>query len=148
MSNFNFETINTPSGAYISWDSKPGQVVTGKVLSYEPTGGTNFAGDPCPQLSLELVDDAYSVNKEGIRTDFQAGDLVVINCGLANLSRGVRAAALDPGDVVRITFDSTERTANGTVKIFAIAVARGAGRNTTSRPQPAQQQAPAAAPPF
>ena len=139
MSNFNFETVDVPVGAYVAWAPNPGQVVTGKVLSYDAAGGTDFQGNVCPQLSLELVDTAYSVNKAGERRDFAVGELVVINAGLANLKRAVQAAVLEVGDIVRITYSGHAQSANGTVKLFDIAVARGAGR-TASAPQ---QQAPA-----
>lgn len=141
-----WETIETPKGAYIGWGSTAGQHVTGKVLAYADTGGTNFAGDPCPQISIELTEKAASINKDGQRTDFPAGELVVLNCGQANLSRGVRAAALNAGDLVKIELTDFEKTANGTVKIFGIKVARGAGK-TASSPAASAPQAEAA-PPF
>lgn len=132
--------IEVPRGSFIGWGDRAGQHVTGKVLSYSENGGTNFANEPCPQISVELTEQAASFNKAGERTDFPAGELVTINAGLANLLRAVRTAALNPGDLVKITLADFEKTANGTVKIFSIKVARGAGGPVTPR------QAPAAAP--
>ena len=148
--NYQFETIQTPAGAFIGWADQPGQVVTGKVMDYDAARGQNFAGERCPQIVLELVEAAASVNKAGERTDFQAGEMVTITAGQANLRRGVLAADLSRGDVVRISHTSNQKTANGTVKIFEIAVARGAAPVAPAAPeqsvQPAQQQAQPPAP--
>jgi len=135
-----WETIEVPKGSFISWGDRPGQEVVGRVLDYDATGGTDFNDQPCPQLSVELTADAYSVNKAGERFDHGRGDVVTLNCGLANLKRAIRAAALDPGDLVSIRFDSTDRADKGTVKVFVVKVARGAGRRTS---EPASS-----APPF
>lgn len=149
----NWEEIDVPKGAFIGWGDTAGQHVTGKVLSYSDSGGTNFAGDPCPQISIELVEPAASFNKSGQRTDFPAGELVVINAGQANLSRGVRAASLNAGDLVKITLESFEKSANGTVKVFGIKVARGAGGSSSAPAQAAASAgssfdaAPASTPP-
>lgn len=134
MTNYSFETVDVPAGAYIGWGTKPGQHVTGKVLDYSPAGGTNFAGDPCPQLSVELVDKAASFNKEGERRDYDPGELVVLNAGQANLKRGITAAQPARGDVIKITLDELQKTANGTVKVFKIQIARGAAAASTPAP--------------
>lgn len=122
-----WETIDVPRGAFISWGNTPGQHVTGKVVSYEPQGGTDFAGERCPQLSIELTEPAASINKEGARTDYPTGELVVLNAGQVSLKRAMQAASVNPGDLVKITLDNLAKTANGTVKEFGIKVARGAG---------------------
>lgn len=139
-----WEEIDVPKGAYIGWGTTTGQHVTGKVLAYDETGGTDFNGNPCPQLSVELTEKAASFNKEGERTDFDAGELVVLNCGQVSLKRAVRAAALNTGDLVKIELANLVKTANGTVKEMAIKVARGAGGSSESAPvqQPAQAEAP------
>lgn len=142
--NYAFETIAVPQGAFVGWHDQPGQVITGKVLSYDASGGQDFHGGRCPQIVLELAEQGTSFNKAGDRTDFNAGEMVTITAGQANLKRGILAAAPEIGDVLRITHSRNERTANGTVKIFEIAIARGAGGHT-SQPAPA---APANAAPF
>lgn len=148
MTNIQFETVDVPAGAYIGWAPNPGQTVVGKVLAYQQAGGTDFGGDPCPQLSLELLEPAFSVNKMGDRTDFNTGDLVVINAGLANLKRNVVAAQPQAGDVVKIEFTSLERSANGQVKVFKIGIARGAGKNLPTPPSAGQAAQVEAQPPF
>lgn len=135
-----WETIEVPRGAYISWGTKPGQHVTGKVLEYALDGGTDFAGNPCPSIAIELTEPAASINKEGERTDFAAGELVQLNAGQVSLKRALRAADPKPGDLVKITLENLAKTANGTVKEFGIKIAR------TSKP--AAAQADDDAPPF
>lgn len=122
-----WETIEVPRGAYIGWGSKPGQHVTGKVIDYQADGGTNFAGNRCPSIAVELTEKAASFNKEGERTDFSAGELVQLNAGQVSLKRALRAADPAPGDLVKITMENLVKTANGTVKEFGIRIARGAG---------------------
>ncbi|MGH3500812.1 MAG: hypothetical protein ACRDQA_07930 [Nocardioidaceae bacterium] len=141
-----WEDVEVPRGAFVSWGSSTGQHVTGKVLAYAEHGGTNFNGDPCPQLSVELTDAAASINKAGERTDFPAGELVVLNAGQVSLQRAVRAAQLEPGDLVKIELSNLVPTARGQVKEFSIKVARGAGQSAT--PAPAQQTPAASEAPF
>lgn len=143
MSTFQFEAIETPAGAFIGWHDSPGQVVTGEVIDYTPTGGQDFSGSSCPQIALCLVEPCSSFNKAGQRTDFQAGETVFITAGQANLRRGMLAAKPSVGDILRITHSDNAKTASGVAKIFSLEIARGAGSS-------AQQQAPAvqAAAPF
>lgn len=144
--NFSFSDVDVPQGAYIGWADVPGQVVTGKVLSFDLEGGTDFAGKVCPQLEVELIEPAYSVNKAGARTDFGAGEFVVITCGLANLKRNIRAADPHPGDVIKLTYSETASSANGTVKIFRTQIARGAAGQSERAATAPQAPAPVTAP--
>lgn len=149
----NWTEIEVPRGAFVGWGEHPGQHVTGKVLSYDDNGGTDFAGERCPQVAIELIEPAASFDKAGTRTDFAPGELVQINAGQVGLKRAVRAAALSAGDLVKITLNGLERVAAGTVKVYGIKVARGAGgaAQTTSAPAPVPAQsfsAPAPAPAF
>lgn len=158
MTTYNWEDVEVPRGAFISWGTAVGQHVTGKVLSFDPVGGTDYKNNICPQLTLELIEPAASINKQNQRTDYPAGDLVILNTGLVSLKRAVLAASLNPGDIVKITLSNLVniRTDDGqpaTVKEFDIKVARGAGGNT--KPQVQQdrnamftQTAPQAEPPF
>lgn len=135
----NWESVDVPAGSYIGWGTEPGQTVIGKVLTFNMTGGTDFSGAPCPELQLELIEPAYSMNKDGQRFDYDAGQLVNINAGGANLKRGVTAAQPSPGDLIKIALEKLEPLSGGrSVKVFAIYIARGAGKSTA---------APAAAPP-
>jgi hypothetical protein len=125
-----WETIEVPRGAYIGWGTKPGQHVTGRVLGYQIDGGTDFGGNPCPQLELELTEKSASFNKDGERTDFAAGELVQLTCGQVSLKRAVRKADPTPGDLVKIELQNLVKTANGTVKEFGIKIARSAPART------------------
>jgi hypothetical protein len=135
-----WEEVDVPRGAFISWGAATGQHVTGKVLSFDPAGGSDFNGNTCPQLSIELTESAASINKDGNRTDFDAGELVVLNCGQVSLKRAVHAAQLNVGDLVKIELSNLVKVDKGTVKEFSIKVARGAGN--TSTPDPVEAERP------
>lgn len=122
-----WETIESTAGGFIGWGTKKGQHVTGKVVDYSIDGGTDFAGNKCPQLSVELTEKAASFNKEGTRTDFEAGEIVNITCGQASLKSTIRRTDPAPGDLLKITLADFAKTANGTAKVFEIKIARGAG---------------------
>lgn len=147
MTTYNWEQVEVPRGAFVSWGEQTGQHVTGKVLSYDPQGGTDFKGNPCPQLAVELIEPAASINKQGERTDFPVGELVVLNAGQVSLKRAVNAASLNPGDLVKIVLENLVSTANGSVKEFSIKVARGAGGNTKPQPYISVPQSPIAGTP-
>lgn len=122
-----WEEVQVPRGAYISWGAKVGQHVTGRVIEYAPDGGTDFAGNRCPSVAIELTEAAASINKEGERTDFAAGELVQLNAGQVSLKRALRAADPVVGDLVKIEFQNLIKTANGSVKEFGIKIKRGNG---------------------
>lgn len=140
-----WEEIDVPRGAYIGWGTTAGQHVTGNVLSFDATGGTDFNDNACPQLSVELTEQAASFNKEGVRTDFPAGELVVLNGGPVSLKRAMHAAALAPGDLVKIELTGFFKAEKGTGKEFSIKVARGAGKAAVPAPA-AVAPAPAGGP--
>lgn len=138
-----WEEIEVPKGSFMSWADRPGQSITGRVVEYAPTGGTDFNDDPCPQVVLEITRDAYSVNKQGERYDYATGDLVTVNAGLSNLKKAVRRADPEPGDLLDIAFTDTEKADKGTVKIFRVRIARGAGKAPAARAAaPAQSEPP------
>jgi hypothetical protein len=127
-----WEEVDVPRGAYIGWGNQPGQCVVGKVVNYDPTGGTDYNDDECPSLELELTQAADSFNKEGQRTTYEAGETLQLNCGQVSLKRAVRRAALKSGlksgDLVRITLVNLAKSGRGKspVKEFAIAVGHAA----------------------
>jgi hypothetical protein len=122
-----WEEIEVPRGAYIGWGNKAGQHVTGKVLEYSLDAGSDFNGNSCPTLAVELTEKAASFNKDGDRTDHEAGELIQLNAGQVSLKRALRAADPSPGDLVKIELQSLIKTDKGTVKEFGIKIARGAG---------------------
>lgn len=146
----NWETVEVPRGAYIGWGLKPGQHVTGKVLEYSLTGGSDFNGDPCPTLAVELIEKAASFNKAQERTDHEPGELVQLNIGQVSLKRALRAADPSPGDLVKITLENVLKGAGkngGDVKEFGIKIARGAGVSS-SKPAATQDNSDDDEPPF
>ncbi|WP_301119871.1 hypothetical protein [Mycolicibacterium fortuitum] len=123
-----WEEIESVAGAFIGWNSTTtGQHVTGRVVDYTIDGGTDFAGNKCPQVSVELTEPAASFNKAGERKDFPAGEIVNVTCGQASLKSTIRRADPSPGDLIKITLVDFAKTADGTAKVFKIGIARGAG---------------------
>jgi len=131
-----WEDVEVPRGAYVAWGAKPGQEVVGTVLTYSEDGGTDFNGKPCPTMALELIEPAYSVNKEGVRTNHDVGDVVHLNAGQVSLKRGLRLANPSPGDTVKITLHNLARTERGTVKEFSIKIARGKNHDILTSDKP------------
>ncbi len=129
MSTPTFEDVVVPQGDFIGWDKKPGQVLTVNILSFDPSGGSDANGNTCPQLVGTLVEDFTSYSGNGAESkELEAGGMVTVNCGQANLKRNVLAAAPEPGDMLRISFTDTAKTPNGTAKLFKAQIARGAGK--------------------
>lgn len=142
MTDVNWETIEVPRGAYISWGGKIGQHVTGKVHDYQPDGGTDFNGNPCPSVAIELTETAASINKDGERTNHDPGELVQLNAGQVSLKRALRAADPSPGDLVKITLVNLAKSDKGTVKEFDIKIARGAAAKTKTKTEADDDQPP------
>lgn len=132
MSEYTFETVDVPRGAFISWGPYVGQSVVGRVLDFDPSGGTDFNDKPCPQLQVELIEPCKSISKDLEVTDFAKGELVMLNCGQTSLKRAVKVAALESGDIVKIELVNLVKVDKGTVKEFGIKVARGAGKGMPS----------------
>lgn len=122
------EDVEVPQGAYIGW-GKPGQVIAGKVVSYSDTAGKDFNEQPCPLLSLELLDAGDSYREKGTkREELAAGERVVINAGQYNLKKALEEAQPRQTDKIRIEFTEEVRLTGGnTVKKFAIKLIRGTG---------------------
>lgn len=122
------EEIDIPKGAFIGWGMTKGQHVTGKVLEYSDIGGKDTKDNVCPQITVELIEAAASFNKIGTRTDYGVGDLVSVTGSQVQLKRGLKAAAPNPGDLIRIVLDDVKVLPNtNTLKEFSIKIKRGAG---------------------
>jgi hypothetical protein len=138
----NWEEVNVPRGAYISWGTTIGQHVTGKVLEYSADGGTNFNGDACPSVAIELIEPAASITKDGERSEHAVGDIVQLNAGQVSLKRALRAADPKAGDLVKITLKNLAKTDKGSVKEFDIKIARGAGGSGSPKAAPVDDHIP------
>ena len=124
-----WETIEAPSGSFIGWGTKKGQHVTGRVVEYAIDGGTDFNGGKCPLLSIELTEKAASFNKEGERTDHEAGSLVNITAGQVKLKSVITRADPSPDDLIKVELTGVTKTANGnTLKEFDIKINRSGGK--------------------
>lgn len=155
----NWEKIDVPRGAFIGWGLRAGQTVTGVVVEFAPTGGTDFNGNVCPNMALDLVEEAWSADKAQNWSKHQAGDLVQLNCGQVSLKRAVHAADPSPGDLVKVELENILSGAGkngGDVKEFGIQIVRGfrpvqrrSAPPASSQPQQAQPNfgAPQQAPP-
>lgn len=119
-----WEDVVVPQGAFIGW-GEIGQRITGYVVGYDDGGGTDFNDQPCPQLIIELTEATVNYRDKGkTKEDIAAGEFVTVTCGQANLKRSIRAAALDIGNLVRVTFDSTYEAPKGEGKSFKVQVNR------------------------
>lgn len=125
---------------FVGWGDKEGQHITGKVL--EVGTGFDMNDNRVPELTIELTEPAASFVKGG-RTDYEVGTEVIVTCGQSNLKKNITAAALSPGDLVKITLDSFFQTGKGKAKIFDVKVARGAGGPVAPRQPASVATAPA-----
>lgn len=89
-----------PQGEFITFE--PGVPVAGTITA--KAVGSDFNGNPCPQLSIRTP--------EG--TDHK------INAGQANLKAQLMALKPNVGDRIEITWSSNEKAAKGEKKIFTI----------------------------
>lgn len=121
-----YETIDTPMGAFIGWGNKPGQVIEGVVTDYDPEGATDFGGDKCPALEIELLRTAHSFVKDQWNT-YEQGEMVQISCGQVQLKKKVRKAQPRIGDRIRIELVDLIKVSNGTVKSFTVGIDHSAG---------------------
>ena len=119
-----FEEVEAPVGTFISWGNKKGQKVIGKILDYDETGGNDFGNNPCPLLEIELTEKAASITKDGERTDYPPGEIVMLSCGQASLKRKVKRADLKRGNLVHIELADLLKVSNGTLKEFNVSVDR------------------------
>lgn len=119
-----WEDVDVPQGAYMSWASRPGQRVVGLVIDYEPHEGRDFADQPCPLITLRLRDATYAVNKDGDRRDFAADEMIMVNCALVNLKKAVKFANLERGNLVDIHFYDVTKVDKGDAKQFKVRVMR------------------------
>jgi hypothetical protein len=120
-----YKTIDVPTGLFIGW-GKVGQQVTLRVVTFDATGGTDAQGRTCPQLIGTLTEDCDNYRERGtVHERLKAGEMVTVNAGLANLKKGLLIADPKPGDLVRMTFVDTYKTAQGEGKVIKVEHAKG-----------------------
>jgi hypothetical protein len=122
---YDWEEVKVAQGTFIGWANKPGQKMTARTLAYAEAGGHDYNGEPCPQVTAELVEPFDNYRDKGTTKEtLEAGQIVEITCGLANLKRTVRGAALEPGNMFLLEFTDLVPTDKDPVKIFTMKVAR------------------------
>lgn len=122
-----WKKVDVPQGRFIGWGKK-GQTVTVDVLDYEEHGGKDFNGNICPQFTGTLVEDCDNYLDKGTKHErLKAGDLVTVTCGLVNLKKAVKAAEPTRRDMIRMVYADDVRVTDGTVKVFEVFIAKGAG---------------------
>jgi hypothetical protein len=118
------EEVVVPQGQFIGWE-QVGQTITGTVLAYEEDGGSDFNGDPCPQIILTLIEPCVTFRDKGAtKLEVDAGELVTITCGQWQLRRKMIAAAPTPHDIVRVEMTGVTKLAKGDSKDFSVRIAR------------------------
>jgi hypothetical protein len=125
-----WEEIDVPQGSYMSWASRPGQRVVGKIIDYDPRGGTDLNDQPCPLITVLLAEATYAVNKDGDRKEFAADDMIMVNCSLYNLKKAIKFANVERGDMINIHYNDVVRVDKGDAKQFKIKVLRGSKANS------------------
>lgn len=123
-----WDDVEVPEGgSYISFGNKVGQHVTGATISYSDDGATNLKGNPCPLWIVKLTKPAASINKDGERTNHDAGEIVSVSGGPTGLDRALKAAQFKRGDLGAVTLIELIPVAKGKFKKFGVKVARGKG---------------------
>lgn len=125
MAEYDFEKVEVPRGTFIGWGAKPGQKMTAKVVAYGDEDGRDFNGNACPLVVAELIEPFTNYRDKGAtKEELAAGELISMTCGIANLKRHVKAAALQPGNVFQLEFTELYKTDQGDGKAFEMQVAR------------------------
>jgi hypothetical protein len=124
-----FTKVEVPRGQFWGWAVKPPQEVTVKAVSYDPTGGTDANDKPVPRLIGTLLEPTTSYRDKGTTpVKMDAGELVTIEGGVANVKSGLLAADPQPGDIVKLVFSDTYDTTKGgkgSGKQIDVFIARG-----------------------
>ena len=104
---FNYDDY-TGTSDYVRFEN-PGDQVVGTIK--EIREGSDFNGNPCPELILEVGDDA---------------DEITLTVGWAMLKRLLAEQRPQVGQRIRVTYTGDERTEKGgTMKVFTLDVKDG-----------------------
>lgn len=116
------------TGSWVTFENV-GDTVIGDILAIRT--GTDFAGNPCPELVLRLDD----------------GEEKTLTAGQVMLKSELAAQAPQVGDRIRIVYSGVGEAKPGKApaKLFDVAVKSGAALNSGSPTQIQQMQAAAAA---
>ncbi len=107
---FDYDQFPEENSDYISWD-QPGDQTIGTIK--EIREGTDFNGNKCPELILEVNED---------------GDEQTLTAGQAMLKQLLAEQRPQVGQKIRITYTGDERTdRGGTKKLFTLETKEGTG---------------------
>ena len=105
---FNYDDY-TGTSNYVKFENVGDQIVG--TIKAEPREGTDFNGNPCPELILEVGDD---------------NDEITLTVGWAMLKRLLAEQDPQVGQRIRVTHTGVERTERGgTMKVFTLDVKDG-----------------------
>lgn len=120
-----YETVDTAS-TFINW-GRLGQQVQLEVLSFDPTGGTNYNNEPCPRVVGRLLadcDNYRDLRGTAERVTLRAGAQVTVDGGTANLRKGLLIAAPERGHHLQLTYSDQYETTQGKGKVITVAIDR------------------------
>lgn len=121
-----FTKVEVPRGQFFGWAVKPPQEVTVSVVSFDPVGGRDAKDNVVPRLVGKLLEPTSSYRDRGTtEVKLDAGELITIEGGVANVKSGLLAADPKAGDIVQLKFVATYETKNGTGKEIEVFIARG-----------------------
>ena len=113
MSDIEWSEVVVPQGTFVGW-GKVGQTIIGRTVAYGDEDGRDYDGEPCPQIVVELVEQAHTFrSKDQSWETIEAGELATITGGQASLARALRAASPEPGRMVRIVYAEDYKTSKG-----------------------------------
>lgn len=97
---FSWDEFKT-EGAFVKFETV-GDSIAGTVTDVRP--GTDFNGNPCPELELTTPD----------------GEVRILSCGQANLKHQMLEIRPNVGDTLVVTYSHQEKAALGMRKMFKI----------------------------
>jgi len=108
-----FEPVTVPGAGWTKFP-EPGTSYVLQFVSYDPTGGHDFDGNPCPEyLMIDTTD----------------GEFIRLTADKNTIRDGMAACSLRPNDVVKITrAEDGESKTGRTYHKYEFAVARGKGQ--------------------
>jgi hypothetical protein len=115
MSIYDDPDMASGGGAFVKF-AAIGDKVSGTVTAVRK--GTDFAGNPCPQLDLATDD----------------GEAQTLTAGQANLKNQVMAQRVDVGDHFTAVYSSDQTLTGGrTMKVFTVTVKKAAATGAASK---------------
>lgn len=117
------QKVEVPRGQFFGWAVKPPQEITVETISYDPQGGRDAKDNVVPRLIGKVMVPTTSYRDRGTtEVELDAGEIVTIEGGVANVKTGLLAANPQRGQIVQLKFVGTYETKAGTGKEIDIYV--------------------------